>query len=119
VRFLDGPAEGTVLTLERAPWFLRVVIDSSGTVDALDQVHDRPKPSEAIHVQLRQGKPSSYHVLCTPRCLSGWHLAADYRLYERQPSDAEARDEHAWREWAAREWQAMAKSKTESEEAPP
>jgi hypothetical protein len=102
MRFLDGPAKGTVLNLQRAPLQFRVVIDRDGTVDALDQLDDSPKPSEAIHVYLRQGAATCYHVLCTPRRLSGWRVAADYLLYDRQPNDDVARDEHAWREWAAR-----------------
>jgi hypothetical protein len=89
---------------------LRVVIDRFGRVDALDQLHDVPEPDETIHVYLRQGKPRTYHVLCTPRRLSGWHLSADYRLYGNQPNDREARDEHLWREWAAREWKAITRS---------
>jgi hypothetical protein len=107
MRFLDGPAEDHCLNLKRAPLLLRVVIDADGTVDALDQLHDRPKPSEAIHVYRRVGKPTRYHALCTPRRLSGWFIMADYLLHDRQPSDAVLRDQHAWREWAALEWQAM------------
>ena len=108
MRFLDGPAKGTVLDLRRAPLLLRVVIAADGTVDALDQLHDAPKPSEAIHVYLRQGQPTRYHVCRSPRRLSGWHISADYRLYGRQPDDATARDEHAWRQWAAEQWHRMA-----------
>lgn len=109
MNFLDGPAAGTNLDLKRAPRFLRVVIDCDGTVDALDQLNDAPKPTEAIHVYRRQGPPARYHVLCTPRRLSGWHLTADYRLSAAQPDDATARDQHAWREWAARQFQTQAK----------
>ena len=105
MRFLDGPACGEVIDLQRAPHFLRVVIDADGKVDALDQLHDSPKPDEAIHVYLRQGKPHMVHMLCSPRSKSGWHLMADYKLYHHQPSDIESREENAWREWAAREWQ--------------
>ena len=105
--FLDGPAKLATLDTRRVPLLLRVVIDSDGTVDALDQLSDAPKPSERIHVYQRVGKPSTYHVLCTPRRLSGWHVTAEYRLYEHQPDDATARDSHAWREWAARQWQAI------------
>lgn len=43
--FTDGPAAETVLELRRAPKFLRVVRDADGTVDALDQLNDTPKPS--------------------------------------------------------------------------
>ena len=107
MRFLDGPACGTILALKRAPLFLRVVIDADGTVDALDQLDDEPKPTEGIFVYIRDGKPSTYHVLCTPRRLSGWHLDADYRLYAEQPGDEETRDNHAWRKWAAKQRWAM------------
>jgi len=107
IKFLNGPAGGAKLDLRRAPHLLRVVIDFDGTVDALDQLDDVPKATETIHVYALLGRPSQYHVLCTPRWKSGWHLAADYRLHGEQPSEEIARDTHRWREWAARQRRAM------------
>jgi len=99
--FLDGPASVKSLDLRRHPLFLRAVIDADGTVDALDQLDDTPKASEAIFVYRREGAIMRYHLLCTPRRLSGWHQTADYRLYGEQPSDEILRDTIKWREWAA------------------
>ena len=99
--FLDGPAKMKSLELQRLPLFLRCVIDEDGTVNALDRLDDVPKPSEAIYVYRREGPVTLYHVLCTPRRLSGWHRRADYRLYAEQPADEVLRDTHKWREWTA------------------
>lgn len=50
IEILDGPAAGAVLSLRSAPHFLRVVVDASGKVDALDQPADVPEDGETIHV---------------------------------------------------------------------
>ena len=53
-RFIDGPAKGVVLDLERTPHYLRVVHDSeTWQWDALDQLDDEPKPTETIFVYRR------------------------------------------------------------------
>lgn len=89
ITFSDGPAHGIILDLRRAPKFLRVVINAEGEVDALDQLH----AYELV------GKPSRYHVCRTPRRLSGWHIAAQYRHVPQQPSDATMRDTAEWQAW--------------------
>lgn len=95
VRVLDGPARGAVLSLRRAPMYMRVVIDPHGKVDALDQVDDVPEPGETVHVYARlRGTRSQVSV--RP---GGCYETGDY---EHMP-DVEAerlRDTDAWRAWA-------------------
>jgi len=110
ITLLDGPASGTTLALRRAPIFLRVVIDTGGKVDALDQLDDTPKQSESIHVYHRQGstgvvfacrrfyRPPSQR---SPGCICS--QVAEYRLHEHQPTDDIARDAHHWRAWVVTE----------------
>lgn len=52
VLFVDGPAEGHPLDLERDPIMLRVTIGLNG-VDALDQLEDEPAEHESIFVYMR------------------------------------------------------------------
>lgn len=52
--FIDGPAQGTRLSLRTAPHFLRVVIDAHGDVDALDQPEDELADDETVYVYVLQ-----------------------------------------------------------------
>ncbi len=101
IRFLDGPAEGVTLRLRRAPLVLRAVRSPAGEWDALDQLGDRPRPSETIVVYVRASAVTQYHLLVRGknRQAGGWYLDAKYRLLGEQPSDAEARDVALWRAW--------------------
>jgi hypothetical protein len=56
VRFLDGPAKGKALALQRAPLLLRVVIAEAGNIDALDQPDDMPTQHERVTVYERVGE---------------------------------------------------------------
>jgi len=98
MRFLDGPAKGSCLSLQRAPLFLRVVVDQDGTVDALDQLDDTPRPTEVIHVYHLASEPARVHV-CRAGGRGGMGITADYRLYEVQPTDDQARDPEKWPAW--------------------
>lgn len=102
VVLLDGPAAGTY-TVGRAPHFLRAVVSrSDGRVDLLDQLHDEPRPIEAVHVY--EAEPGSIFdpdtlartgtFLCPPPAASG-------RYHHRVDVDGETlRTTSAWREWA-------------------
>jgi len=47
IKFLDGPASGVVLSLYRAPFFMRVVKNGdTGKFDGLDQPKDYPTAQE-------------------------------------------------------------------------
>jgi hypothetical protein len=108
VQFSDGPAEGKVLHLRRAPWLLRVVMEG-GSVDALDQLDDAPKPSESIHVY-RRIRQFSNAIYCTRG--KGCHhvVAYSYLLHELQPDDAAARDKQKWQAWCETQWKAKESS---------
>jgi hypothetical protein len=102
IRFLDGPAADVALAVRRDPLFLRAVFNpraKAGPWDALDQLDDAPKPHERIAVYLRIWRRSPVHVKACRRSESGFFADAGYRLSERQPDDATARDAEAWRAW--------------------
>lgn len=98
VKFLDGPAEGQVLALRRAPLLLRVVRDQAGEFDALDQLEDEPREGEAITVYRRIGEAARVHLKM--RKGSGWYQLAEYRVLPVQPLDQVARRREGWQAWA-------------------
>lgn len=100
IRLLDGPAGGQSLACKRAPRLLRVVQDTNGTFDALDQLHDTPSLVERITVYERVTKPFTVHVNAGRHGGSGWYQVADYRVVTPPPHDAEVRSTGAWRAWA-------------------
>jgi len=61
-RFVNGPAIGVLLTLERIPLMLRVVVDEEGKWDALNEVDDEVKPGETVHVYRACGEPDQVHI---------------------------------------------------------
>lgn len=102
--FIDGPAAGKRLELRRAPYYLRVVINRAGEVDALDQLDDEPKPDEAIHVyyestNLGSGIACSRGKGCRPFNVN------EYRLNAEQPTDEQARDFEKWEAWAGEQFE--------------
>ena len=100
ITFIDGPAAGNALDLQRTPVFLRVVIDKDGTVEALDQLDDKPRPSEAIHVYRIIGQPGR-GIACSRGKGCRPFMVAEYRLWCKQPRGTEARDNAKWKEWAS------------------
>ena len=111
ITFLDGPAEGRKLDLGRVPYFLRVVVDRDGGVDALDQLDDQIRDTETAHVYVRAGGQVSTGFVCSRgRGGKGCQrlLACDYRLHGTQPAQAILRDNEAWTEWATAEGTAVA-----------
>lgn len=107
VSFENGPAAGKVLTLRRAPLFLRVTQAATGVFDALDLVHDQPAAAEAIFVYRRLGAAGSVHLdgrnAKTGRRFGEWFAIADYRFSVRQPEDGVLRDTTLWQAWCADE----------------
>lgn len=99
IRFLDGPAQGAKLSLERAPRFLRVVIDQAGEIDALDQLDDKMRAGETGHVYELASQVQNV-IACTRGNGCLFMAIADYRLYAQQPSQELLRDNQAWQEWA-------------------
>lgn len=94
-RFLDGPAGGRVLSLRRAPHFLRVTRDKiTGELDALDQLQDQPRASEELICYVLASRPVS--VFIRP---GGLRMLANYQVRLPQPTDADMRATPAWRAW--------------------
>lgn len=111
MKFLGGPAAGKFLRLRRAPYFLRVVIDPEGGIDALDQLNDQARNEEVIYVYRLAGKVTR-GIACSRGCVgSGCHvfLSAEYEWYGGRnagpvPADSVLRDNAAWAQWAEREY---------------
>lgn len=124
-KFIDGPAKGKLLRIARLPLFLRVVIDSDGTVDALDQLDDAPKESEAVHVYMRCSQPCTVHVdgsrwdkVKKRNVRFGeWFQTADYRHFPKAPADEVLRSPTEWPAWCQKTYDGMKPAKT-SEEKP-
>lgn len=97
ITFLDGPAAGTKLSLHRAPIFLRVVIDrETGRVDALDQLNDVPKKSEAVHVYYCP-EPFMFRrdiIVCPPQA-----MASGEYTHRADVDGEQFRETHVWRAW--------------------
>lgn len=92
ITFLDGPAEGVKLSLQRLVLFLRVVRSESGSWDALDLLEDQAEPGETIFVYRHNGTEGSAFVDGRdPKTGKRWgrveHIAS-YRLHSVQPPDA-------------------------------
>lgn len=96
--FLNGPAAGKTLALQRAPLLMRVVIGAYGEVDALDFLGDTPSDHETIHVYRRLAKPIRYHLNRTGQ-RGGWYQMARYELNPAQPAEWQARETGAWQQW--------------------
>ena len=99
MKFIDGPAVGAVLYLRRAPTVLRVTQTAAGSIDALDQVADVPEPDGKLTAYLRVGPAEHVHVCRQPRSVSGWFVAAEYRVLSFQPPDETMRSTEAWHAW--------------------
>lgn len=95
-QFEDGPAKGTVLTLRRAPFFLRVVV-KSGEVDALDQLDDTVRAGEVVFVYQLTGPPGRAFIdgKGGGRCC----MTANYRLIDGQPGQNVLNDSEKWPQW--------------------
>jgi hypothetical protein len=96
--FLDGPAQGVVLDLRRAPFMLRVVKNhKTGEWDALDQPDDVVKPTEQVFVYRSTAAPS--HIKCQKRSESGFYESTSYQLLAEQPKEETIRTNQGWRAW--------------------
>lgn len=110
VSFTGGPADGRELALQRAPMFLRVVVDTreplkrgglppAKAIDALDLLDDEPREHEAVHVYEVVWANQPVHFCARGSgARSGWHVSAAYK--HRPDVDGEQlRDREAWRAW--------------------
>jgi hypothetical protein len=106
IRFVDGPASEVVLTLKRAPLFLRVVRNSrTREWDGLDQLADTPGADEQIFVYLRLGEAGWMHIN-RGRKGSGIYAMGSYRYY-RHEDGTDLGDNAKWQSWCWRQVEAM------------
>ncbi len=102
INFNGGPAGGATLELRRAPLFLRVVIDESDNVDALDQLADKPRPNETVYVY-RRTRHDGTMFLCGRSHGRGCRVTAvatyEYYLPVFQEEPVDFRDTTEWRAW--------------------
>lgn len=103
-QFIDGPAVGVVLQLQRAPLFLRAVHTpgpSGGSWDALDMHDDRPESHETIVAYRRASQPFNVHIKRSRKAGgSGWFTGASYAVCPEQPPDDVLRGRTSWESWA-------------------
>lgn len=106
ISFIDGPAKGQTLMLQRAPLFLRVtekgsdMFGNGGTWDGLDQPTDEPRSDEKLHVYHLTDKPSMVHINRGGASKgSGFYAYAAYKLFTNPPRDEVVRENREWRMW--------------------
>ena len=98
----DGPCQGAYAA-NRAPIFLRAVIDRQDKKDVLDLLTDMPLDTERVQVYERIGKPSGIAMLqMSGKGGRGRHcvtsIMAEYRHLPDVDGEA-LRDFEAWRDW--------------------
>ena len=100
--FEDGPLAGKRMALQRCCIWLRGVVDSDGTPDALDLLEDEPKPSESVYAYRLHGEPSNVIACSRGKGGNGCRVItmARYRQHSEPVVEEVLRDNAAWREWA-------------------
>lgn len=102
--FEDGPAKGKVLGLLRTPVFLRVVQNTKGKFDALDQLSDSAAADEKVFVYELVRFDGNVIICSRGKGGGGRFGLATYRLYATQPPQAQLVSNTAWAEWARTEY---------------
>lgn len=103
IRFLDGPAGGVLLTLRRAPQYLRVVRDAQGQWDALDQLDDQPAVGETIFAYRMASFDGSAHYCgrdAKGKRFGRTEAHAAYRYIDPQPEPLWLCNNTHWQAWA-------------------
>lgn len=101
-KFENGPAHGVTLMLKRAPTYLRVVMNSQGNFDALDQLHDTPTKEESLFAYKLHGSVGSVHLNTGGKPGGGLFTVATYQYVESQPLDETMRCKQNWWAWCER-----------------
>ena len=104
--FIDGPAKGQALTLRRAPIMLRVVC-KGGVWDALDQLEDKVRPGEEVHVYRLTGPANWMHMRCAKPSQGGMFFYGGYALSPFAPAEEVLRDNKLWSEWCNSSWEQL------------
>ncbi len=110
ITFLDGPAKGQSLALQRAPLLLRITRTPDGKFDGLDQHKDSPRADEEVFVYILDKPGEKIGVMHvdgrdrkTGRRFAIWSMIAVYKVHSVQPRDTTLCDNAAWSEWAVAE----------------
>jgi hypothetical protein len=112
ITFLDGPAEGKRLSLSRAPYFLRVVIDAAGNVDALDQLSDTIRAGEVAWVYYKTEDLGGV-IFCSRGKGCRHEEMATYKVFGEQPPQDLLCDNARWVEWATAKGEALFGAKSD------
>lgn len=109
IDFQDGPAKDKILELLRMPMplFLRVVRDSKGVIDALDQLDDTPAEDEELFAYVKIKDNGTVHIDCRDKKgkrFGRWYNPCTYALHEPQPDQQTMRDSAAWQTWCKDEY---------------
>lgn len=104
--FIDGMAKNTILSLQRAPVFLRVTMrfeQGKPVFDALDQLDDTPTPEETLFAYQVSGAVGGAFIdgrdAKTGKRFGRYEPIATYRLHHTQPADEIMRDNKKWGDW--------------------
>lgn len=111
--FSGGPADGRELWLQRAPLFLRVVVDRdkplkrngrppAAAIDALDLLDDEPRSNEDIHVYRCAWSTPPVRICGRGRGCHTSVSAAYHHLDEIDDEGLDLRITDQWQEWAER-----------------
>lgn len=118
VSFVDPIGRCKSLQLERAPRYLRVVINDKREVDALDQLEDTPASDELVVAYELDGDYGSMHIdrrdKKTGRRIGEWYKTAQYKRIMEQPNELLMRENESWRRWCQER-----AAQREAEEQPP
>ena len=96
-KFIDGPAIGIEMALNRTPIMLRVV-DENGTFDALSELNDFPNPREKVYCYVMSAYNEATHT-----CKTGWCPNVEYKLNGIQPTDEIMRNNDLWADWVTKQ----------------
>lgn len=101
VEFIDGPAKGAQLNLRRIPKFIRVVIDATGNVDALDLKTDRAQANEKVYVYRAVDNTSVSGFVCGIKRAHGciFFNSCKYAMYKDQPENSIMHHRALWEQW--------------------
>lgn len=100
LKLIDGPCQGEYFC-QRAPFFLRAVLDKDGGKDVLDLVEDIPSDTETIYIYQLQGEPGFIFVDGTKggrRCGSRY-ATGEYR-HLPDIDGSSFRNNDTWQSWA-------------------
>lgn len=97
ITLLNGPAAGSYAG-QRAPYFLRAVVNEAGDKDILDALDDTPGAGETVSVYRQFDYKGTVHINGT--YFKGFVPSATYH-HMPEVDGQELRETTAWRAWVA------------------